>query len=48
MEIKKMNIIFGVIALIITMSYCFYFGIVQKNEKRHTFVCLLLKCFPNP
>ena len=37
MEIKKMNIIFGVIALIITMFCCFYFRIVQPKIKASRF-----------
>ena len=37
MEIKKMNIIFGVIALIITMFCCFYFRIVQPKIEANRF-----------
>ena len=37
MEIKKMNIILGVIALIITMFCCFYFRIVQPKIKTSRF-----------
>lgn len=37
MEIKKMNIILGVIALIITMFCCFYFRIVQPKIKANRF-----------
>lgn len=37
MEIKKMNIILGVIALIITMFCCFYFRIVQPKIKASRF-----------
>lgn len=37
MEIKKMNIILGVIALIITMFCCFYFRIVQPKIKENRF-----------
>ena len=37
MEIKIMNIILGVIALIITMFCCFYFRIVQPKIKASRF-----------
>ena len=37
MEIKKMNIILGVIALIITMFCCFYFRIVQPKIEANRF-----------